>query len=120
MHERRGVLPWGLVDVRGASMSPTLHPGDVLLVRWGARVRDGDVVVLRRPDLDGLLVVKRLAGRVGGGWWALGDLPAASTDSRHFGPVPDALVLARVLRRRPWLRAQPVLRAQPAPRRRAR
>lgn len=91
--------PWGRVAVAGESMRPRLQPGDWLLVRWGARVRVGDVVVARRPDRPGLLVVKRVARREPGGWWLVGDNPGASDDSRLFGPVPEAGVLGRVLLR---------------------
>jgi nickel-type superoxide dismutase maturation protease len=95
------VLPYGLADVAGRSMLPTLRPGDVVVVRWRARVSAGDVVVVRRPDRPGLNVVKRAARREAGGWWVLGDNPAESDDSRVFGVVPDAAVVARVLAR-PW------------------
>ena len=82
-------------------MAPTLHDGDWLLVRRasGARIRAGDVVVARRPDRPGLLLVKRAVRRDGAGWWLLGDAPDASDDSRLFGVVPDELVLGRVLAR---------------------
>jgi nickel-type superoxide dismutase maturation protease len=117
----RPLVPLGLVDVAGPSMSPTLRHGDVVLVRWGAPVRGGDVVVVRRPGPGALVLVKRVVRRVHGGWWVEGDSPAASTDSRHFGPVPDEGVLARVLVRLAPVRGP--LRAflrQPAARRRAR
>ncbi|RJK98436.1 nickel-type superoxide dismutase maturation protease [Vallicoccus soli] len=101
-------------------MVPALRHGDVVLVRYGARVRPGDVVLARRPDRPGLVLVKRAVRRAGPGWWLEGDSPVASTDSRDFGPVPDALVLGRVV-----LRLRPPGRvrrrgAQPAARRRAR
>ena len=42
---------WTVVRVRGGSMEPALHDGDLLLARRrrGYRPRRGDVVVLRRP-----------------------------------------------------------------------
>ncbi len=41
---------WTVVRVRGGSMEPALHDGDVLLARrHGRAVRRGDIVVLRRP-----------------------------------------------------------------------
>ena len=72
-------------------MRPTLRPGDCLLVRYGARVRPGQLVVARpwtRPDL---LVVKRAVAPVAGGWLVASDNPA--TPWQH-GEVD---VLARVL-----------------------
>lgn len=80
-------------------MLPTLSPGDWLLVRVGGRVRPGDVVVAHRPDRRELRLVKRVTHREQDGWWLEGDNPAASHDSWTFGPVPDELVVGRVLLR---------------------
>lgn len=83
-------------------MLPTVAPGDFLVVRWGARVRPGDVVVVRLPARskgcrsEG---IKRVVGAVEGGWWVEGDNPAASTDSRTFGPLAPDAVLGRVVLR---------------------
>ena len=90
------------VAVAGDSMAPTLLDGDWLLCRRvgpAYAVRAGDVVVVERPDRPGLLLVKRAVRREADGWWVEGDNAAASDDSRLFGPVPDSLVLARVLAR---------------------
>ncbi|MEU8731689.1 nickel-type superoxide dismutase maturation protease [Streptomyces tendae] len=92
----RRTLPFGPAEVTGPSMVPTLHHGDVLLVHWGARVRPGDVVVLRHPFQQDLLVVKRAAERRGTGWWVLGDNAFAGGDSTDYGVVPQDLVLGRV------------------------
>ncbi|MFI6443103.1 nickel-type superoxide dismutase maturation protease [Kitasatospora sp. NPDC050543] len=94
-----GVLPFGLIDVAGASMVPTLAEGDRLVVRYGARIRPGAVVVVRHPFQQDLLVVKRADGRRPGGWWLLSDNRLVDSDSRQFGVVPDDLVLGRVLLR---------------------
>ncbi|WP_420035507.1 nickel-type superoxide dismutase maturation protease [Streptomyces sp. cg28] len=103
---REGRVPFQLIEVEGPSMVPTLYPGDWLLVQHGARVRAGDVIILRHPFQQDLLVVKRIAERREGGWWVLGDNAAAGGDSTVYGVVPDELVLARVRgrlrRRRPW------------------
>ncbi|MFF5341012.1 nickel-type superoxide dismutase maturation protease [Streptomyces althioticus] len=92
----RAPLPFGVAEVTGPSMVPTLHHGDRLLVHYGARVRRGDVIVLRHPFQQDLLVVKRAAERRGGGWWVLGDNAYAGGDSTDYGVVPDELVLGRV------------------------
>jgi nickel-type superoxide dismutase maturation protease len=88
--------PLGVVLVAGPSMLPTLRPGDCLLVRPGARVRPGDVVVARFPSRPDLLVVKRAVRSAdeGGSWWVEGDNPLVEDDSRRFG---SAQVVARVL-----------------------
>ncbi|CAL9424925.1 nickel-type superoxide dismutase maturation protease [Streptomyces sp. enrichment culture] len=89
-------LPFGVAEVTGPSMVPTLHHGDRLLVHYGARVRPGDVVVLRHPFQQDLLVVKRAVERREGGWWVRGDNTYAGGDSTDYGTVPDDLVLGRV------------------------
>lgn len=89
-------MPVSAVLVKGPSMAPTLRDGDALLIRRGARVRPGDVVVARfrtRPDL---LVIKRAERAQDGGWWVRGDNEFATDDSRKYG-VAD--VIGRVLLR---------------------
>ena len=102
--------PFGFALVGGDSMRPGLTPGDRLLVRYGARVRPGAVVLARFAD--GTLAVKRAVERrttrTGApAWWLLSDNPGAGVDSRHRGPVPESDVVAVVLLRvwpRPRLR----------------
>ena len=96
MERGRALLPFGAAEVTGPSMVPTLHHGDRLVVQYGARIRPGDVVVLRHPFQQDLLVVKRAAERREGGWWVLGDNPYAGGDSTDYGTVPDGLILGRV------------------------
>ena len=91
-------MRWRRVAVRGPSMSPVLRDGDVVLVRFGAPVRPGDVVVVRWPARPGQLSVKRAARPDGAGWWVLGDNPRGSTDSRTLGAA-DVL---GVVRARVW------------------
>ena len=85
-------------------MLPTLREGDLLLVRHGARVHPGDLVVARFPD--GTLAVKRAAEqrrtRTGAaGWWLVSDNPDEGVDSRHRGPVAEDQVVG-VVRLRVW------------------
>jgi phage repressor protein C with HTH and peptisase S24 domain len=80
--------------VRGPSMSPTLRDGDVVVVRFGARIRGGDVVLVRWAARPGQLSVKRAEHAAGTGWWVLGDNPFGSTDSRVLGPA-DVLAVVR-------------------------
>lgn len=96
-------------------MRPSLRPGDRLLVRYGAPVRPGAVVVARLAD--GTVAVKRAVERrtTGSGvpgWWLLSDDPGVGVDSRHRGPVAQREVLAVA-----WLRLWPapaLLRRRPA------
>jgi nickel-type superoxide dismutase maturation protease len=99
------------VEVTGASMRPTLEPGDRLLVLAWRRVRAGDLVALADPRDSARTLVKRVGQVDDANLTVLGDDPAASTDSRSFGPVPRRTVLGRaVYRYAPGERAGPVKR----------
>ena len=108
MTKRAGLIPLGLARVIGFSMRPTMAEGNVILVRYGASVRAGQVVLARLAD--GRVVAKRAVerrttatGRPG--WWLLSDDQVVGIDSRHRGPVADDDVLAVVLARVwPWPR----------------
>jgi nickel-type superoxide dismutase maturation protease len=99
-------MHWPLVRVAVAerSMEPALRPGDWLLAWRGCRprrpprIRPGQIVIARHPDDPGMLLVKRAARQLPGGWWLASDNTAADTvDSRSFGPVPVALITGTVL-----------------------
>jgi nickel-type superoxide dismutase maturation protease len=96
-------MHWPLLRVKVAerSMEPALRPGDWLLVRRTRRIRPGQIVLARHPARPDLLIVKRAARRVDGGWWLESDnLDAGgATDSRRFGPVAEALIEGRLLAR---------------------
>lgn len=64
-------------------------------------LRVGDVVLARRPDRPEIEMVKRIAAIDGSRLTLMGDNPAQSTDSRLFGPVDRAFVIA-VIRWRYW------------------
>ncbi|OAY28867.1 mitochondrial inner membrane protease subunit 1 [Manihot esculenta] len=109
--------------VFGPSMLPTLNlSGDVLLAehvshRLG-KVGPGDVVLVRSPLDPRKIVTKRIVGMEGdrisfsldpsstdschtivvpkGHVWIQGDNVYASSDSRHFGPVPYGLIQGKV------------------------
>ena len=96
------------VAIEGASMLPTLRPGDWALAAPVRRVERGDVVVVEHPGRPGYELVKRLTAvpgdRVGeerilgaDEFWVEGDHAAGSTDSRTFGPVRRAELTAKVL-----------------------
>ncbi|WP_229071364.1 S26 family signal peptidase [Actinoplanes sp. DH11] len=78
-------LPLFAVLVHGPSMVPVLRSGDALLVRRGARIRAGDIVVARFRSRPDLLVVKRAIREQDGGWWLQGDNELVIDDSRKYG-----------------------------------
>ena len=86
-------MRWRRVAVRGPSMSPTLADGDVVLARFGAPVRPGDVVLVEWASRPGQLSVKRAVRPEAGGWWVRGDNPFGSTDSRALGPARAVAVV---------------------------
>jgi nickel-type superoxide dismutase maturation protease len=79
------LLPWQFVRVSGQSMTPALLPGDRVLVRHGAPVVAGAVVLARFRSRPDLLVIKRAARSSDGGWFVVSDNPAAGSDSRQYG-----------------------------------
>lgn len=88
--------------VEGDSMAPTLLPGDrVLAVGW-RRPRPHELAAARDPRHPDRVLVKRVvATHDHHGMEVAGDNPDpdASTDSRHFGPIPWPLVIGRVVYR---------------------
>jgi phage repressor protein C with HTH and peptisase S24 domain len=94
--------------VRGPSMSPALHDGDVVLARFGAAPRPGEVVLVGWAARPGQLSVKRAVRPDGDGWWVLGDNPFGSTDSRTLGAAQvRGVVRARLWPRPGRIRRQP-------------
>jgi phage repressor protein C with HTH and peptisase S24 domain len=87
-------LPLFGVLVSGPSMAPALRSGDALVVRRGAAVRPGDLVVARFRSRPELLVIKRAVREQDGGWWLRGDNEFVTDDSRAYG-VAD--VIGRVI-----------------------
>ena len=80
-------------EVAGESMLPGLRPGDWLAVdRRAYRHRhpcEGEVVVIEDPREPSRTLAERVqAVGARGEVMVAGDNPGASTDSRHFGPVP--------------------------------
>lgn len=80
-------------------MLPTFSPGDRLLVLPVARAGPGDVVAVRDPRAPERVLVKRVRAVGPDGYDVRGDNEAASTDSRHFGPVPPGGLVGRAVYR---------------------
>jgi nickel-type superoxide dismutase maturation protease len=83
------------VAVSGSSMLPTLAPGDrLVLLRTTARPRVGQLALAFDPREPTRELLKRVHAVADGMVELRGDNPSASTDSRQFGRVPAADVVA--------------------------
>jgi len=75
-------------------MLPTLTPGQLVVGRYTADLRAGDVVIVSH---DGLEKIKRIEKQQGNLLYLLGDNPLSSTDSRDFGWVQADHIIAKVV-----------------------
>lgn len=79
-------------------MEPTLHDGDLLLVRVGRDPVPGSLAVLKLPGRDGL-AVKRAVRLEPEGWWVERDNHREGVDSWVVGAIPPSDVVANVVQR---------------------
>jgi signal peptidase I len=87
------------------SMSPSLQPGDrVLVIKFEGRLKPdvGDIVAYRTPGgacgTPGVIVVHRIARRTGSGSFVMrGDNADQACDSRTHGPVPRKNLIGQVV-----------------------
>ena len=94
-------------------MEPALAAGDQVLLVPSWWPRPGQVVAFSDPRLPSRLLLKRVVtvDRRRGRLVVAGDNPAASTDSRAFGPIARRDVVGRaVYRYAPPGRAGPIRR----------
>jgi nickel-type superoxide dismutase maturation protease len=87
------------VRVTGDSMLPGFRAGDRLLLGPPWWIRPGQVVAVTDPRAPARLLVKRVHALSRLAVEVRGDNEAASTDSRHFGPLPRSSLAGRVLYR---------------------
>ncbi len=81
--------------VSGVSMEPYVGPGAVVIARGVfLRLKKYDVVVVRHGNIE---KIKRILHIEGGKVFLIGDNPKRSTDSRHFGWIPAAWVIGKVI-----------------------
>lgn len=89
------VRPLFLRRVSGESMLPYAGPGAVVVARsFHLRLKKYDVVVVRQHGIE---KIKRILHIKDGKIFLVGDNPAKSKDSRHFGWVPADWVVGKVI-----------------------
>ncbi|MEX2227854.1 MAG: S26 family signal peptidase [Dehalococcoidia bacterium] len=103
------ISPVSRYIVDGPSMEPAYRAGNRLIVNRLAYLRRppaiGDVVVLRDPQDDARLLIKRVAPAPDGARprqsriWVLGDNAPESRDSRTFGFIDRRRIVGKA-----WLR----------------
>ena len=96
-------LPIMIRRVQGHSMVPVLPPGTLVYAwRWYLRLKPQKVIIFNRDNRE---TVKRIDRIETDGLFVVGDHAEASTDSRHYGVIPVALVTGVVF----WPRTAKVL-----------
>lgn len=80
--------------VEGESMAPTYPQGKIVLAWRFRKPKKGDVVIVKHHRLE---LIKRVDQLQDDKVYVLGDNPAESTDSRHYGWLPLSSVLGVVV-----------------------
>ena len=106
----QALLSWQWIRISGHSMTPTLLPDDLVLVRHGAPVRSGAIVLARFGSEPDLLVIKRAVRPAAGGWLVASDNARAGSDSRGYGAAEVAAVAVRIWHRGAGRSTEPVSR----------
>jgi len=95
----------------GSSMEPTITSGDIIITEHISNIfnyyEKGDIIIARSPTNPRQHICKRITGLSGdrtrgkriprGHVWLEGDNKENSTDSRAYGPLPQALVRGRAV-----------------------
>ncbi len=91
--------PLRIIRIADRSMEPAIKDGSFVLAAVSFfRIRAGDVVLLRHPSKN-MLIIKRVLKMSGGMVWVEGDNKEKSSDSRKFGWVDSRNITGKVLMR---------------------
>lgn len=93
------IAPFVLLSIRGESMSPTLKPGQKVLVQkqwFFCKINTSEVIAFSHP-LNGNLLIKRVKKIENGKYYVMGDNKQESTDSRDFGLISSSSIIGKVL-----------------------
>jgi nickel-type superoxide dismutase maturation protease len=85
------------VRVIGDSMLPTLHSGDLLLIKKAGPVAVGNLVAVQVDPASDQLMIKRVVDNEAELYWLSGDNVKISKDSRSFGWISQEQIVGIVL-----------------------
>ncbi len=83
-------------QVQEDSMLPALKPGDVVLVNKLSTPGVGDVIVLKNPEDQKMLLIKKIQKVDDRKYFVMGNDLKKSRDSRHFGLVEKKDIIGKV------------------------
>ncbi len=90
-------FPLKIFKVADRSMEPNISEGDYVLANlWSRRYSEGDIVVLRHPTKD-IMLIKRINRIEYGRYFVIGDNTESSEDSRKFGALDPAKIIGKVI-----------------------
>ncbi len=77
-------------------MEPAIRKGTKVLVNRLSGIRVGDVIALRHPQKN-LVILKRITQIKDDGYVVEGDNKEKSSDSRQFGLIEKKLIIGKVV-----------------------
>ena len=87
-------------QVENNSMLPALRSGEQVIVKKGAKLKAGDIVIAQHPYKRSVEIVKRIEKiEKDGKFFLTGDNADESTDSRTFGAVSIECIKGKVISR---------------------
>ena len=89
-----------LIKITGSSLAPEYNQGDYLITTTISFIlrslKPGDIVVFKHPVYGTMVKQIQQMDPQAGELFVVGTHPE-STDSRHFGPIPQSWLIGKVL-----------------------